>query len=161
MADYFVDRVVEHPGRVQMTPVSGQSNVYDMERAEGAVTETGTSFNAATFNNIAQDILDKITEQANRITELENRETVKTVTVSSGSVSIGAGLFGAIQIQFTPPAGYKAVGIGEVVLHASGALMLYFTINSQSQITIGCRNVTTQPVTQSVDKATILCVPIV
>lgn len=160
MADYYIDRVVEHPGRVKMTPVSGQSDVYDMERAEGAVTEAGTPFNAATFNNIAQDILDKITAQANRITELENRETVKTVTVSSGSVSIGAGLFGAIQIQFTPPTGYKAVGIGQVVLTASGALILYFRLDSQSQLTIGCRNVTSAAVNQQAT-VTVLCVPIV
>jgi len=160
MADYFVDRVTEHPGRVQLTAVSGQTDVYDMERAEGAVTEAGTPFNAATFNAIAQDILDKITAQANRITELENRETVKTVTVSSGSVSIGAGLFGAIQIQFTPPAGYKAVGIGQVVLTASGALILYFRLDSQSQLTIGCRNVTSAAVNQQAT-VTVLCVPIV
>jgi len=160
MADYFVDRVTEHPGRVQLTAVSGQADVYDMERAEGAVTEAGTPFNAATFNAIAQDILDKITAQANRITELENRETVKTVTVSSGSVSIGAGLFGAIQIQFTPPTGYKAVGIGQVVLTASGALILYFRLDSQSQLTIGCRNVTSAAVNQQAT-VTVLCVPIV
>lgn len=160
MADYFVDRVVEHPGRVQMTPVSGQSDVYDMARAEGAVTETGTPFNAATFNAIAQDILDKITAQANRITELENRETVKTVTVSSGTVSISANAFGAIRIPFTPPSGYKAVGIGQVVLTASGALILYFRLDSQSQLTIGCRNVTSAAVNQQAT-VTVLCVPIV
>lgn len=160
MADYFVDRVTEHPGRVQMTPVSGQSNVYDVERAEGAVTEAGTPFNAATFNAIAQDILDKITAQANRITELENRETVKTVTVSSGTVSIGAGAYGAIQIQFTPPAGYKAVGIGQVVFWVSGALLLNFRLDSQSQLTIGCRNVTSAAVNQKAT-VTVLCVPIV
>jgi len=160
MADYFTDRVVEYPGRIQLTAVSGQTDVYDVERAEGAVTETGTPFNAATFNDIAQDILDKITAQADRITELENRETVKTVTVSSGSVSIGAGLFGAIQIQFTPPTGYKAVGIGQVVLTASGALILYFRLDSQSQLTIGCRNVTSAAVNQQAT-VTVLCVPTV
>lgn len=60
MANYFTDRVVEHPGRVRLTPVSGEANVYDMEREEGAVTETGTPFSADEFNGIAQDILDKI-----------------------------------------------------------------------------------------------------
>lgn len=49
---YFTDRVVQHPGRVKMTPVSGQTNVYDVERQEGTVTEPGTPFNAETFNGI-------------------------------------------------------------------------------------------------------------
>lgn len=160
MADYFTDRITEHPGRIQLTEVSGQTDVYDVERAEGAVTETGTPFNAATFNAIAQDILDKITAQADRITELENREVVKTVTVSSSTVSIPANAFGAIRIPFTPPAGYTAVGIGQVTLSASGALILYFTLNSQSQLTIGCRNVTAAAVTQTAT-VTVLCVPTV
>lgn len=160
MADYFVDRVVEYPGRIQLTEVSGQTDVYDVERAEGAVTETGTPFNAATFNAIAQDILDKITAQADRITELENREVVKTVTVSSSAVSIPANAFGAIRIPFTPPAGYTAVGIGQIVLTASGALILYFRLDSQSQLTIGCRNVTSAAVNQTAT-VTVLCVPTV
>ena len=160
MADYFTDRITEHPGRIRLTAVSGQTDVYDVERAEGAVTETGTPFNAATFNNIAQDILDKITEQANRITELENRETVKTVNVSSGTVSISANTYGAIQIPFTPPAGYKAVGIGQVALTASGAPLLNFRLDSQSQLTISCRNVTSAAVNQKAT-VTVLCVPTV
>lgn len=62
MADYFTDRVVEYPGRIQLTAVSGQTDVYDVERAEGAVTDEGTPFNAATFNQIAQNIIDLIPE---------------------------------------------------------------------------------------------------
>lgn len=54
---YFTDRIVEHPGRVQMTPVSGQTDVYDVDRDEGTITEAGTPFNAATFNQIANDII--------------------------------------------------------------------------------------------------------
>ena len=60
MANYFTDRIVEFPGRVKLTAVSGQTDVYDMERAEGAVTDDGTSFNAATFNQVAQNIIDLI-----------------------------------------------------------------------------------------------------
>lgn len=160
MANYFTDRVVEFPGRVQLTEVSGQTDVYDVERAEGAVTETGTPFNAATFNAIAQDILDKITEQADRITALENQATVKTVQVASSATAIPANAFGAIQIPFTPPAGYTAVGIGQVSLAASGALILYFRLDSQSQLTIGCRNVTSAIVNQTAT-VTVLCVPTV
>lgn len=50
MSNYFSDRVAEFPGRVTMTP-TGQSDTYDMARAEGAVTEPGSPFNAATFNS--------------------------------------------------------------------------------------------------------------
>lgn len=56
MANYFEDRVVEHPGRVTMTPVAGESNTYDMSRAEGTVTTEGTRFNADTFNEISNAI---------------------------------------------------------------------------------------------------------
>lgn len=50
MANYFTDRVVEHPGRVTMAPVQGEANTYDMSRAEGTVTTDGTPFNAEAFN---------------------------------------------------------------------------------------------------------------
>lgn len=40
------DRVSTYPGRVRMTPVSGQTNVYDLERADQP-TETGTPLNKA------------------------------------------------------------------------------------------------------------------
>lgn len=53
---YFTDRVVQHPGRVKMTPVSGQTGVYDVERQEGTVTEPGTPFKADTFNGIVNAV---------------------------------------------------------------------------------------------------------
>ena len=56
MANYYVDRVVQYPGRVVMTPVAGETNTYDMSRAEGDVTAEGTRFNAAAFNEIANTI---------------------------------------------------------------------------------------------------------
>lgn len=50
----FTDRVVEHPGRVKLTPVTGQSNVYDMERAEGDEYTEGTLLNALNLNTQTQ-----------------------------------------------------------------------------------------------------------
>lgn len=47
----FIDRIVDYPGRVRLTPVSGQSNVYDMTREEGEVYEPGTLLNANNLNN--------------------------------------------------------------------------------------------------------------
>ena len=49
MANYFKDRVVEHPGRVTLTPTGG-TNEYDVDRAEGNVSEAGSPINAATLN---------------------------------------------------------------------------------------------------------------
>ena len=42
------DRVSQYPGRVKLTPVSGQENVYDMEWADGA-TVAGTPLNKASL----------------------------------------------------------------------------------------------------------------
>lgn len=49
MANYFKDRVVEHPGRVTLTPTGG-TNEYDVDRAEGTVSEAGSPINATTLN---------------------------------------------------------------------------------------------------------------
>lgn len=51
MANFFTDRVVEHPGRITLTPTGG-SNEYDVDRSEGTVTTAGTPFNASTFNGM-------------------------------------------------------------------------------------------------------------
>ena len=42
------DRIPTHPGRVKLTPVTGEENTYDMERADGPVQE-GTPLNKATL----------------------------------------------------------------------------------------------------------------
>lgn len=44
----MVDRVPLYPGRVKMTPVSGQANTYDMVRADEP-TQEGTPLSKATF----------------------------------------------------------------------------------------------------------------
>lgn len=48
----FTDRVVEHPGRVQLTNVSG--DIYDLVRAEGDVYTEGTLLNANNLNQETQ-----------------------------------------------------------------------------------------------------------
>ena len=60
---FFTDRVVQYPGRVTMTP-TGNTNEYDIARAEGNVTEPGTPFNADTFNEIANQIIADAVAQA-------------------------------------------------------------------------------------------------
>ena len=55
MAIKWVDRVATHPGRVQLTPVQGQTNIYDMERADEP-TVAGTPVNAANLNAMQKNI---------------------------------------------------------------------------------------------------------
>lgn len=52
----FLDRVPTHPGRVIMTPVTGQVNTYDMARADNP-TEEGTPLDKAAFDSIIQSRL--------------------------------------------------------------------------------------------------------
>lgn len=49
MAMEWLDRVPRYPGRVKLTPVAGQTNLYDMERADEP-TVAGTPINAANLN---------------------------------------------------------------------------------------------------------------
>ena len=55
MAINWVDRVATHPGRVQLTPVQGQTNIYDMERADEP-TVAGTPVNAANLNAMQKNM---------------------------------------------------------------------------------------------------------
>ena len=47
----FKDRVPLYPGRVKLTPVSGQNDIFDVVRADEP-TEPGTPLDKATFNSI-------------------------------------------------------------------------------------------------------------
>ena len=46
------DRVPTYPGRVTLTPVSGQTNTYDLARADLPISE-GTPINKALLDNKA------------------------------------------------------------------------------------------------------------
>lgn len=79
----FTDRIVEHPGRVVMTPVSGETNTYDMTRAEGTVTEEGTPLNAANLNaEISAMIAAAVEPVANSVQSGRIRITVPTANVA-------------------------------------------------------------------------------
>lgn len=78
----FVDRVVQYPGRVIMTPVAGEANTYDMSRAEGDVATEGTRFNAQTFNGIADEIIQ--TADDNIITQAQLNQIKARVGVGGG-----------------------------------------------------------------------------
>ena len=65
------DRIVEHPGRVTLTPVPGEEDTYDMARSEGAVTQEGTQLNAANliaaFGLVYSDYTGTVTYEAGTI----------------------------------------------------------------------------------------------
>lgn len=50
----FIDRIVEHAGRIKLTAVSGETDVYDMTREEGEVYTEGTLLNANNLNTQTQ-----------------------------------------------------------------------------------------------------------
>lgn len=62
------DRVPLYPGRVKMTPVSGQANVYDMVRADQP-QKGGTPLNRNTFRQTQADIRTYPIATGNSVTE--------------------------------------------------------------------------------------------
>lgn len=59
----FKDRTSQYPGRVKLTPVSGQTDVYDMTWADSA-SVTGTPLNKATFEQLQEELSDLIVKNA-------------------------------------------------------------------------------------------------
>ena len=57
----WVDRNVEHPARRKLTAVSGETDTYDVVRAEGTITEVGDAFNAETMNDLEDRIDEAMT----------------------------------------------------------------------------------------------------
>lgn len=62
------NRIAKYPGRVKLVPVSGQTNVYDMIRADEP-TEPGTPINSALFESMATDINNAIQAIDNKVFE--------------------------------------------------------------------------------------------
>lgn len=58
------DRIPTYPGRVKLTPVSGQTNTYDLVRADSPVEE-GTALNKLLFDNKAYTVTQNETVYVN------------------------------------------------------------------------------------------------
>lgn len=123
MANFFTDRVVQYPGRVKMSPVSGQSDTYDVERAEGTVTEEGTPFNADAFNEIAQDIIDMIPKGNGRLwygtCSTAAGTSTKVVTCPGFTLTTGA----TIAVYFSNDNTYT--GTTYLNVNSTGAKQIY------------------------------------
>lgn len=81
----FTDRVVEYPGRVTLTP-TGNTNEYDMTRAEGTVTEEGTPLNATNLNTIIQEMIDDAIAPLSNALDVDTNGNVHFRNLQSGSV---------------------------------------------------------------------------
>lgn len=133
MANYFKDRVVQHPGRVTMSPVSGQSDTYDVTRAEGTVTEEGTPFNADTFNEIAQDIIDMIPKGNGRLwygtCSTGASTSAKVVTCAGFTLTTGA----MIAVRFNNE--QTSTSTITLNVNSTGAKSVYGVARSTTSIT--------------------------
>lgn len=87
------DRLPLHPGRVRMTPVSGQANVYDMTLEDGATIQ-GTALNKA---NLLSD------ETANDIAAISDGTPPDTVNEALDRlVDIGSVVLENVYTDFSP-----------------------------------------------------------
>ena len=98
-----VDRVPTYPGRVKLTPVSGQENTYDLVRADAPVTE-GTRINAELLNRKVDQLLES---------------AMIYVDGQTGSDVVGDGSSGApyATIQAAVDSLPKSLGGFEVTIH--------------------------------------------
>lgn len=77
------DRIPTYPGRVKLTPVVGETDTYDMVRADSPI-EPGTPINKALFDGITGRIDDAIQAIDNKIFELSQRMAIGSM--SDGSI---------------------------------------------------------------------------
>lgn len=79
----WLDRVVEHPMRRKLTDVdTGEVKYYDIERAEGTISEIGDAWSAENMN----DLEDRI---AGSINEMSMIADIETTFVASRSYTYG------------------------------------------------------------------------
>lgn len=97
----FLDRVPTYPGRVKMTPVTGQANTYDMVRADSPTVE-GTPIDKAAFDSIIQS---RLTGRFYGMTVAKNIRSNQSFTVNP--VPTSGWVLSADELQATS-GGYTA-----------------------------------------------------
>uniref|UniRef100_UPI00307BE81D hypothetical protein n=1 Tax=Eisenbergiella tayi TaxID=1432052 RepID=UPI00307BE81D len=69
----WIDRMVEYAGRRKITNVSTlASQIVDVERAEGSVSEAGSAFDAANMNDFEQRVADGFSGVEQEIKEINS-----------------------------------------------------------------------------------------
>ena len=92
------DRVPLYPGRVKMTPVSGQANTYDMVRADQP-TQEGTPINKALFDKKADALTEDVTiyvSKSGNDSTAEGTSAKPYLTIQAALASIPKNLNGHI-----------------------------------------------------------------
>ena len=142
------DRVSQYPGRVKLTPVSGQENVYDMEWADGA-TVAGTALNKANLLTDATAALFGLGTDA-----VPDDVLARCVKYATGSY-VGTGTYGAgnpnkIMLNFTPkiaiiskssfspaPSGQNGWVNGMIAVYPATKAYVYDSVTAASELTWG------------------------
>ena len=82
----WTNRIVEHPSRRKLSPVSGEENTYDVIRAEGTITDPGDAFNADNMNDLENRINtavnNSLTKGIDATATLKTNETTATFTLN-------------------------------------------------------------------------------
>ena len=104
----IVDRVPTYAGRVKLTPVSGQADVFTMERADEPINE-GTPINKATLDGISKNRL------TGRYYELSATKT---------TLSTAGGAFNPLPTSWTTTA--EGANSGGYSVTASGGINLLY-----------------------------------
>lgn len=150
MANYFVDREVEHPGRVKFSGVQGDFTVadfvedtlylysgdeisVDMTRDEGEVTEQGTPLNAVNLNGgINQMIAAALKANVTMLTMSANSSKALTdVPAGSNFLVVWTTASGSFGIDYVWFSNESAVSRSLVL---SGSQLI--TYSGSSQLTI-------------------------
>ena len=118
------DRIPRYAGRVRMTPVSGQQNVYTMERADQP-TQEGTPINKATLLKDATAQLYGLTSSAvpdDVLVAIANQKAQIFKGVYTGSGTYGESNKNSLMIPFEP----RIVIIAEDNATLGGMISPYF-----------------------------------
>lgn len=88
----FINRVVEHPGRVQLTDVSTGEvlGVFDVTRVEGEVTEEGTPLNADNLNNEVTTAISEALDSNLSAFSIDNNRNVNVRNIQRGTALVTA-----------------------------------------------------------------------
>lgn len=139
MANFFTDRIVEHPGRVRLTEV--ETDVYDVTPEEGTITEEGTALNAQSLEDGIQAMIDAslndITFTAGGSVHVPNiqqgRETIKPTanTVTSKDVTFPQEMETVPRVSLTvETAAPQNVSVGVSNISTTGFRINIYRVNT-------------------------------
>lgn len=102
----FTDRISEHPNRVVLTQVTGETDTYeiDFESAQGTVSQEGTSLTATEMNEAVNDL---IASALNGVT-ITSGGSLKARNIQGGVVSVTPSSANTVKSQpFTFPQAFE------------------------------------------------------